>query len=176
MACPWDFVSPATRKAAGMGDVPPAPGAPFHMFNSRASEDFVRKLLKPGKTLPHGPLALGPRPLDLDNPHRPCRKLGAGLWSSLPDWFLRSHSSAGAQQRLLRREKGVFRRCHRLGILHYLQLSTGGWRTGTHGLSVRPPVATRHDHQPPQRGGPPGPGCHHLGPAWERVNPHLGGP
>ena len=97
MACPWDLVSPATRKAAGVGDEQPAPGAPSHMLNSRAMfarlarEDFVRKLLKPGKTLPHGVArALGPRPLDLDNPHRPCRKLGAGFWSSLPDWFLRT--------------------------------------------------------------------------------------
>jgi hypothetical protein len=35
MACPWDRVSPATRKAAGGAAETPAPGAPFHMYNSR---------------------------------------------------------------------------------------------------------------------------------------------
>jgi len=97
MACPWDRVSPATRNAAGGAAEPPAPGAPFHMYNSRAllarlaRDDFVRKLLTPGKSLPHGVArALGPRPLDLEDPHRPCRKLGARLWSSLPDWSLRT--------------------------------------------------------------------------------------
>jgi len=90
MVCPWELVSLATRKVAGGEDVPPAPGAPFHMFNYRpmldrlAREYFLKQLLKPGNTLPLGVTrALGARPLDPDNPHRPSRKLGAGLLSAL---------------------------------------------------------------------------------------------
>ena len=53
--------------------------------------NFERTLLNPGKTLPRGvSRAVGPRPLDPDNPHRPCRKLGAGFWSAMADSSIRT--------------------------------------------------------------------------------------
>jgi hypothetical protein len=97
LQCPWDLISPATRKASGVGDALPAQGVPFDLFNSRpmlerlTCEHFEKKLLEPGENLPIGVArALGPQPLDPDNPHRPSRKLGAGIWSALPDSSLRT--------------------------------------------------------------------------------------
>ena len=103
LACPWSKVPEGNKDGVRRqsADTQEKDG-PFHIYNPRRT---VRRLMKDAAladilsagsrlhsttTLPTNVTrSLGDEPLNEDNPHRPLRQTGGGLWKSLPDNLLR---------------------------------------------------------------------------------------